>query len=274
MNAIREPAVAGLFYAGRAGRLATDVARLLDAVPATESPRPKALIVPHAGYVYSGPVAASAYARLRPWHDRYRRVVLLGPTHRVPLRGLAMTNADAFRTPLGDVPVDQEAVAGLDLPGLAFADTPHTEEHSLEVQLPFLMAVLDDFALVPIVVGDAAPELVARVLNALWDGPETLVVISSDLSHYQPYETARRIDAATCEAIEHFAAERLDHDMACGATPVAGLLVAARRRGLEVRTLDVRNSGDTSGDKGSVVGYGAWVLFEKSGYGEDQDVSS
>jgi AmmeMemoRadiSam system protein B len=263
MNAIREPVVAGRFYAGRADALTTDVTTLLDAVPAVETLPPKALVVPHAGYVYSGPVAASAYATLRPWHDRYRRVVLLGPSHRVPFRGLAMTKADMFRTPLGDVPVDRQALAGLDIPGLSFADAPHAAEHSLEVQLPFLIAVLDDFALVPIVVGDAAPALVARVLDALWDGPETLIVISSDLSHYLAYEDARKVDARTCDAIEHFDAERLDHDMACGATPIAGLLVAARRRGLDIRTLDLRNSGDTSGDEEAVVGYGAWVLFDK-----------
>ncbi|MEE4163068.1 MAG: AmmeMemoRadiSam system protein B [Woeseiaceae bacterium] len=265
MNTIREPAVAGRFYAKSAGELARSVATMLDAVPVISGPAPKALIVPHAGYVYSGPVAARAYAELRPWHDRYRRVVLLGPSHRVAFRGLATTSAALFRTPLGDLRIDHEAAAGLDIPGLAVADAPHAHEHSLEVQLPFLASVLDDFALVPIVVGDAAPALVARVLDALWDGPETLIVISSDLSHYLAYDDALEVDARTCRAIEHFDAERLDHDMACGATPIAGLLIAARRRGLDIRTLDLRNSGDTSGDKSTVVGYGAWMLFDKPG---------
>jgi AmmeMemoRadiSam system protein B len=263
MSAIREPAVAGRFYAKSADDLARSVATMLDAVPVSFGPAPKALIVPHAGYVYSGPVAATAYAELRRYRDRYRRVVLLGPSHRVAFRGLAMTNAAAFRTPLGDVRIDHESVTGLNIPGLRVADAPHVAEHSLEVQLPFLLNVLGDFVLVPIVVGDAAPALVARLLDALWDGPETLIVISSDLSHYLAYDDARKVDARTCEAIEHFDAERLDHDMACGATPVAGLLVVARRRGLNIRTLDIRNSGDTSGDKSSVVGYGAWVLFDK-----------
>ncbi len=270
MNTIREPAVAGLFYAADAAELATTVATLLDAVPAADTNvddqvatrAPKALVVPHAGYVYSGPIAASAYARLRPWHDRYRRVVLLGPSHRVPLRGLAMTSAEVFRTPLGDVPIDHSALAGIDLPELAVADAPHAREHSLEVHLPFLQQVLDEFSLVPIVVGDAAPALVARTVDALWGGPETLIVISSDLSHYLPYESARRIDAVTCRLVETFEAGKLDHEMACGATPLAGLLIAARRRGLEIRTLDLRNSGDTSGDKSAVVGYGAWALYE------------
>ena len=262
MDTIRQPAVAGQFYARDPDELATTVAMLLDAVPADEAPAPKALIVPHAGYIYSGPIAASAYARLRPYHDCYRRVVLLGPSHRVPFQGLAVTDADAFSTPLGDVPVDRQAIAELDLPGLTVAAAPHAREHSLEVHLPFLQAVLDDFALVPIVVGDADPELVARVLDALWDGPETLIVISSDLSHYLPYAAAKAIDAATCQAIEQLDVGGLSHEMACGATPVAGLLIAASRRKLEVSTLDLRNSGDTAGDKGAVVGYGAWSFCE------------
>lgn len=265
MNAIREPAVAGRFYAKSADDLARSVATMLDAVPVSFGSAPKALIVPHAGYVYSGPVAATAYAELRRYRDRYRRVVLLGPSHRVAFRGLAMTSAAAFRTPLGDVRIDHESVTGLDIPGLRVADAPHAAEHSLEVQLPFLVNVLGDFVLVPIVVGDAVPALVARVLDALWDGPETLIVISSDLSHYLAYDDARKVDARTCDAIEHFDAERLDHDMACGATAIAGLLIAARRRGLDIRTLDLRSSGDTSGDKSTVVGYGAWMLFDKPG---------
>ena len=262
MDIIREPAVAGQFYAANADELAATVATLLDEAPAAETLAPKALVVPHAGYMYSGPVAASAYARLRPYHDRYRRVVLLGPSHQVPFRGLAMTGADAFRTPLGDVLVDKTWVEGLDVPGLIVADTPHAAEHSLEVHLPFLLQVLDAFSLVPIVVGSADPGVVANALDVLWDGPETLVVISSDLSHYLPYDAAQKIDAVTCAAIEQFDAGRLDHHMACGATPVAGLLIAAKRRGLDVRTLDLRNSGDTSGDRQAVVGYGAWAFFE------------
>ena len=270
MSTIREPAVAGLFYAAEPAELAATVATLLEQAPAADadvggkvgSRAPKALIVPHAGYVYSGPIAASAYARLRSWHDREPRVVLFGPSHRVPLRGLAMSAADAFRTPLGDVPVDHSALAGVDMPELAVADGPHNYEHSLEVHLPFLQGVLDEFSLVPIVVGNAAPALVAEIIDALWDGPETLIVISSDLSHYLPYESAQRIDTLTCVAIENFDAGRLDHEMACGATPLAGLLIAAQRRGLEISTLDLRSSGDTSGDKGAVVGYGAWALYE------------
>lgn len=262
MNTIRQPAVAGQFYARDPEELATTVAMLLDAVPGEAAPAPKALIVPHAGYIYSGPIAASAYARLCPYHDRYRRVVLLGPSHRVAFRGLAVTDADAFSTPLGDVPVDREAIARTNIPGLTVSAAPHAREHSLEVHLPFLQAVLDAFTLVPIVVGNADPELVAQVLEALWGGPETLIVISSDLSHYLPYGEAQAIDAVTCEAIEQLDAGGLSHDMACGATPVAGLLLAASRRKLRVSTLDLRNSGDTAGDKGAVVGYGAWSFCE------------
>jgi AmmeMemoRadiSam system protein B len=262
MGTIREPVVAGQFYAADAGELDVTVTMLLDEATAADIPAPKALIVPHAGYIYSGPVGASAYASLRPHRDHYRRVVLLGPCHRVPVQGLAMTGADAFRTPLGDVRVDSEFVDRLDVPGLVVADAAHALEHSLEVHLPFLQSVLDEFSVVPVVVGSANPETVAEALDALWDGADTLIVISSDLSHYLPYESARAIDAVTCEAIERLDAARLGHDMACGATPVAGLLIAARRRGLDVRTLDLRNSGDTNGDRHSVVGYGAWAFFE------------
>ncbi len=262
MRAIREPVVAGQFYAADAGELDTTVKMLLDEAAAADLPAPKALIVPHAGYVYSGPVAASAYACLRPYHDRYRRVVLLGPCHRVPVRGLAMTSADAFRTPLGDVPVDRDVVAPEDMPGLVVADQAHALEHSLEVHLPFLQSVLDAFSVLPIVVGTASPETVAEALDMLWGDAETLIVVSSDLSHYLPYESARAVDAVTCDAIERLDAGQLDHEMACGATPIAGLLLAARRRDLDVRTLDLRNSGDTSGDRNSVVGYGAWAFLE------------
>ena len=260
MTRIREPAVAGQFYSRNAGELGTTVATLLDEAPELQTPAPKALIVPHAGYIYSGPVAATAYAQLRPCGDVYRRVVLLGPCHRVPLRGAALCGADVFRMPGGDVPIDRAAIAGLRLPGVEIADDAHRFEHSLEVHLPFLQAVLRDFTLVPIVVGDARPALVEDILDALWNGPETLIVVSSDLSHYLPYDEARRLDAVTCDAIEGFQSRDVTHHMACGATPIAGLLRAARRRKLQATTLDLRNSGDTSGDRDAVVGYGAWMF--------------
>jgi AmmeMemoRadiSam system protein B len=257
---IRTPAVAGQFYSGNAGELSATVATLLAEAQDRETPAPKALIAPHAGYIYSGAVAANAYARLQPYRDQYQRVVLLGPCHRVPVYGLALSSADAFRTPLGDVPVDKSAIARLHIPDVDVFDASHQFEHSLEVHLPFLQSVLGDFSVVPIVVGDAAPELVSQVLDALWGGPETLIVVSSDLSHYLKYDAAHARDAVTCDAIEHFDAGRIDHDMACGATPVAGLLIAARRHAMTVTTLDLRNSGDIAGDRDYVVGYGAWMF--------------
>ena len=262
MTLIRMPAVAGQFYAQNADELNATVTTLLDEAQDRETPAPKAIIVPHAGYIYSGPVAATAYARLEPHHAQYRRVVLLGPCHRVPVKGLALSSANAYRTPLGDVPLDKAAITGLEIPGVHVFDESHADEHSLEVHLPFLQAVLDDFLLVPIVVGDASPELVSDVLTALWGGPETLIVISSDLSHYLAYDNARALDAVTCKAIEHLDANQIDHNMACGATPVAGMLLAAQRRGMKVTTLDLRNSGDTAGDRSFVVGYGAWMFTE------------
>ncbi len=258
MAVVREPAVAGSFYPADAGALATSVAELLNDAPHHESPAPKALIVPHAGYMYSGQVAAAGYAMLDQHRQAYERVILLGPAHRAWFKGLAVSSADAFRTPLGDVPVDR---AGLRTLGVDVMDTPHVREHSIEVHLPFLQSVLGDFILVPIVVGEATPEQVGAVLDAVWGGPETLIVVSSDLSHYLPYDKASVIDARTCRAIEDLDGQRINHSMACGATPLAGLLMIAKARGLEVTTLDLRNSGEvTSVDRDSVVGYGAWML--------------
>jgi AmmeMemoRadiSam system protein B len=254
---VREPAVAGLFYpAGRQG-LDDSIETLMNSAPTRATPAPKALIVPHAGYVYSGPTAAAGYAALVPWRERYERVVLLGPCHRVPVQGIAASSAVAFRTPLGNVAVDSAAIEALGLPA---ADVAHRDEHSLEVHLPFLQKALGNFSLVPLVVGDASPDDVADLLDSLWDGDATLIVVSSDLSHYLDYESALRRDRKTCSAIEHLDPQAIGYEDACGAVPVAGLLLAAKRRGLRVETLDLRNSGDTAGDRNRVVGYGAWAL--------------
>jgi AmmeMemoRadiSam system protein B len=262
MTHIREPAVAGQFYPGNPTELGATIRTFVDEVEVLAGPAPKAMIVPHAGYIYSGPIAATAYARLRPYHEQYTRVVLLGPCHRVAISGLALSGADVFRTPLGDVPLDQIAIAGLSMPEVSVVDASHELEHSLEVHLPFLQTVIDSFSLVPLVVGDARPESVARVLDALWGGPETLIVISSDLSHYLSYDAACISDNATRTAIENFQAHDIDHRHACGATPIGGLLIAAKRRRMKVATLDLRNSGDTAGDKSHVVGYGSWLFLE------------
>ena len=220
MTVIREAAVAGQFYPGNAIELGAEIRVFFEAVQAAEGPAPKALIVPHAGYVYSGPIAATAYARLCPYRGLYTRVILLGPCHRVAVSGLALSGADVFRTPLGDVPLDQDAIAALTMPEITVVATAHEFEHSLEVHLPFLQTVIESFSLVPLVVGDATPEIVADVIDALWGGPETLIVISSDLSHYLTYDDARVSDMNTCEAIENLEAHRIDHVHACGATPV------------------------------------------------------
>jgi AmmeMemoRadiSam system protein B len=261
MQNIRKPAVAGLFYPAAADELHAQVDGLLQQAQISDQPPPKALIAPHAGYVYSGPIAASAYAQLRAARDHIRRVVLLGPAHRIAFRGIAASSAIAFRTPLGDIPIDSTAQSQLDdLPQVLTLDAAHAEEHSLEVQLPFLQEVLTDFSLVPLVVGDASYAEIAQVLDRLWGGPETLVVISSDLSHYHDYHTAQRMDRATSQAIEDLQPERIDYEQACGRTPVGGLLLAARARGLHVDTLDLRNSGDTAGPRDQVVGYGAYAI--------------
>ena len=262
MKIDRQPAVAGLFYPADPATLRRQVHDLMAAVEPAPQTHPKALIAPHAGYPYSGPIAASAYAQLAPIAARIRRVVLLGPAHRLPFRGLAYPTAGRLLTPLGAVDVDQAALAGLaDLPQVQCLDAAFDGEHCLEVQLPFLQTLLADFNVVPLIVGAVPVSAVAEVLEQLWGGDETLIVISSDLSHYLDYATAQRADQATTQAIEHLEPASLDHDGACGATPMAGLLLAARRRGLSVRTLDLRNSGDTAGPRDRVVGYGAYAVF-------------
>jgi AmmeMemoRadiSam system protein B len=247
--AVRRPAVAGLFYPADAAELRREVEDLLGGARGPEGAAPKALIVPHAGYVYSGPVAATGYARLRG--AAVRRVVLLGPAHRYPLRGVATHGADFFETPLGRIPVERTSLPVL--------DAAHAKEHSLEVHLPFLQVVLGEFTLVPVVVGDASPDEVADALEGRWGGPETLVVVSSDLSHYHDYATARRLDRRTADAIT--AAEPgLRPEQACGCHAVNGLLALARKKGLAVELLDLRSSGDTAGPRDEVVGYGAFAV--------------
>jgi hypothetical protein len=255
------PAVAGRFYPDNRVALSAMVQDFLN-LPATDTPAPKALIAPHAGYTYSGPIAATVYARLYNSRDRIRRVILSGPSHRVGFRGLAASSAAYFRTPLGDVPVASEAVQSvLDLPQVSLLDHAHAQEHSLEVHLPFLQTVLKDFTLVPLVAGEAEPMEIAAVLDRLWGGEETLIVVSSDLSHYLDYLTACELDRRTSNAIEQLRYEDINREQACGRIPVSGLLYAARQRGMKAQTLDLRNSGDTSGDKHSgVVGYGAYVF--------------
>ena len=260
-GSVRRPAVAGSFYPADPGLLAENLKLLLEQTHPAGQGMPKMLIAPHAGYVYSGPVAASAYALLRARAALIRRVVLLGPAHRVALRGLAAPSVDRFRTPLGDIPLDRAAINSLaDLPQVRVNDAAHEREHSLEVHLPFLQALLPEFSLVPLVVGHAPPAAVAQVLERLWGGPETLIVISTDLSHYHDYNTARRLDQETCAAIEQFRYEEIGPEQACGCMPMAGALHLARQRGMQIQRLDMRNSGDTAGGRDRVVGYAAFAL--------------
>jgi len=277
--ATRPAAVAGTFYPASTAELRRQIDELLAAPRVAAGPAPKALIAPHAGYVYSGPIAASAYAQLSPQRDRIRRVVLLGPVHRVPIRGLALPGVQRFATPLGEVALDADAIASLrGLPQVIESPLAHAAEHSLEVHLPFLQRLLGDFLLVPLVVGDATAEEVAEVLERLWGGDETLIVVSSDLSHYLPYDTARHVDSGTIDHLLRLEA-KLDHEQACGATPINGLLLAARRKGLTAELLDLRNSGDTAGDRRRVVGYAAVALRPSSaerapGVGTEGDEAS
>jgi AmmeMemoRadiSam system protein B/AmmeMemoRadiSam system protein A len=253
-----------MFYPRDARELQREVADLIDGVEnlAPRFGHPKAIVVPHAGYIYSGPVAARAYDELGAARGIVRRVVLLGPVHRVPVRGLALPGVDAFETPLGRVPLDAEAVRMLE-PFRQVVTSPaaHAMEHSLEVQLPFLQAMLGEFALLPLAVGDAKPQEVREVIERLWGGPETLFVLSTDLSHYHRYDEARSIDQATLARIASFDTD-INHEEACGATPLNGFLAAARAHGLSIRLLGACNSGDTAGGKERVVGYSAFALYE------------
>jgi AmmeMemoRadiSam system protein B/AmmeMemoRadiSam system protein A len=275
-GAVRPPAIAGTFYVGDAARLRREVTAYLEegrAACPKDAPVPKAIIAPHAGHVYSGAVAACAYARLEPARDRIRRVVLIGPAHRVPVNGIALSGAAVWRTPLGDVPIDhawaRARLAGIE--GVGVADAPHAQEHCLEVHLPFLQATLGEFSLVPMLVGRAAPEQVAPVLRALWGGPETAVIISSDLSHFLDDATCRTTDAGTAAAIEALNPNAIGPHEACGFAAINGLLSLARRSGIRVERLDIRNSGDTAGSRDRVVGYGAWAFFESEEAGANDD---
>jgi MEMO1 family protein len=257
----RSAAVAGTFYPADPTTLREQIDGFLAEAAGSDEPPPKALIAPHAGTIYSGSVAGSAYRLLGPAAASVERVVLIGPSHRVPLRGLAVPSVEAFDTPLGAIPVDREAVTALlALPQVSEDDEPHRREHSLEVHLPFLQRTLRAFRLVPLVVGVASAEEVAEVLDRVWGGPETLIVVSSDLSHFLDYASAKRLDADTARAIEDRNDRRLDGDRACGYHGLRGLLRVAVARDLTVRRLDLRSSGDTAGSKRQVVGYGSWAL--------------
>lgn len=261
MMHVKHPAVAGLFYPDSADVLHSTVDGYLRAADPPTDQRPHALVAPHAGYQYSGPVAASAYAALRPWADRIHRVAVLAPSHRLPFRGIATSSADLFRTPLGDIPVDRAAIGTLaGLPGVGKLDAAFAQEHALEVQLPFLQEVLGEFELVPLIVGDADSAEVAAVIEALI-ADDTLIVVSSDLSHYHDYANCQERDRATTTLIEGLQADAIRPDDACGAFPLRGLLQAAQNHDWRVRTLDLRNSGDTAGDRSRVVGYGAYEFY-------------
>lgn len=258
-HAVRPPAVAGSFYPSSALELGALVDRLLAAVAVPAgAPCPKALIVPHAGYVYSGPIAASAFARVAPHADRIERVVLVGPAHRLWVDGLVAPGAARLRTPLGDVEVD---VAALARGGFAVSVATHAREHCLEVELPFLQRVAPRAKVVPLLGSDAGPAAVGAALEALWGGAETLVVVSSDLSHYLPWAEGRAVDIETCARIVAGEAA-IAGERACGAVAINGLLWVARRRGLRVELVDRRSSGDTAGSRDEVVGYAAFALYE------------
>ncbi|MDH5424659.1 MAG: AmmeMemoRadiSam system protein B [Gammaproteobacteria bacterium] len=264
VHQIRLPAVAGMFYPADRKTLNHDIQHYLKLAQASHPAldiKPKAIIVPHAGYIFSAAIAASAYQYLIPHKHKINRVVLLGPCHRTFFKGLALPASDAFNTPLGNIPVDQAAgqlLSGLDQ--VIISEQAHTDEHSLEVQLPFLQSILDHFSLIPLVVGDASQQEVAEVLERLWGDEQTLIVLSTDLSHYHDYHHAKQLDRSTSDAIANLKPELIGYEDACGRNGLKGVLSIARQKQLSVDILDIRNSGDTAGDKNRVVGYGAYAI--------------
>ena len=268
---IRPPAVASMFYPGGTAELRKEVQKYLRNA-STEEDVPKlkkgetaelrTLIVPHAGYIYSGKIAACAYQLLQENQNQFKRVLLLGPAHRVWLEGAAFPEADAFQTPLGEIALDKELIEKMlaEFSWISVSDEAHSEEHCLEVQLPFLQETLGDFELLPLVVGETKTEQITEIIQQFSEDPETLIVISTDLSHFHDYQTAREIDARTANAIELLEPNRLSTEDACGAYPLRGALLAASQNHWNVHRLGLCNSGDTAGDRASVVGYGAWAM--------------
>ena len=259
---LRRPAVAGRFYEVNPSALARTVDNFLEGEAGTNHAPPKALIAPHAGYLYSGAIAGSTFRTLCQTGQPIRTVVLVGPAHYASFEGLALSQAVFWETPLGKVPVD---VTGIErarsVPAVRFLEEAHAPEHCLEVELPFLQRALGSFSLVPLLVGEAEAEEVANVLEQLWGGPETVVVISSDLSHYLDYSTAQRLDTATADAITALEPDQIHPNQACGRLPIQGLLHLARKKNLVAKKLDLRNSGDTAGSRDRVVGYGAFGFY-------------
>jgi AmmeMemoRadiSam system protein B len=260
---VRPPAVAGRFYPADPAELRGMVESFLAAVPIAKGPSPKAVIAPHAGYPYSGPIAASAFAQFAPDREIIKRIILVGPSHFVAFNGLALPWVDAFATPLGVVPLDSPSLAGLrELPEVIQLNGAHDQEHCLEVQLPFLQVVLGEFRIIPLVAGQITPEALGRVLQSLWGGAETRVVISSDLSHYLSWAEAHELDTRTAKAIESLSYSAIYEHQACGHVPICGMLRVAQNQELAAETLDLRSSGDTSGPRSRVVGYGAFAFCE------------
>lgn len=260
---IRSPAVAGKLYPDNSDELSSSLQRYLQQNKTLLlNKKPLALIVPHANYHYCAPIAASAYKQIVPFAQEISRVVLLGPAHHEPLLGIATSNADAFQTPLGNVPLDKYAIQQLSqFPFVQVNEAVHHQEHSLEVQLPFLQKILPKFRIIPLVIGQLEDRYISDIINSLWQEDNTLFLASSDLSHYLDYTRAVHCDQATANAIENLQAKDIHYEQACGRSAIAGLLLSAQKHGLQAQTLDLRNSGDTQGDKEHVIGYGAWAFY-------------
>jgi len=261
MESVKPPAVAGLFYPANSDELRSQITTFLAEGQPGRIEKPKALIAPHAGYIYSGATAGHAYAQLKSIADKISHVVILAPSHHLAFPGIGYSSAKSFQTPIGSLKVNHDAIALISsLPQVHQIDEAFEQEHSIEVHLPFLQLVLGDIQITPLLVSDAQGSEVAEVLEQLWGGDETLIVVSSDLSHYLDYQHAQQRDREATRAIEQLEPNALARDHACGRTPISGLLIAARNHHLTATTLDLRNSGDTAGSHSQVVGYGAYAF--------------
>ena len=262
INPVREAAVAGIFYPADVYQLKNDINGYLQHITDNNSGKPKILITPHAGYKYSAQVAASAFAKLRPFKDKIKKVFLLGPSHRVYVNGVALPKEKSFKTPLGIIKVDSDIVEQISkTKPFKFKSTAHKNEHSLEVSLPFLQVVLGNFEIIPMLYGEANPHEIAQTIQPYLERDDSILIVSADLSHYLDYSTAKKVDEQTANNIKE--GKTVDHHQSCGATAINTALIMAQNFGLVPQMLNMANSGDVIGDKDSVVGYGAWS-FEKN----------
>ena len=262
MEKIKQADVAGMFYPGEEASLRQMVDGFIQKALSFDL-RPRAIIAPHAGYIYSGSIAGTAYKTIAAVRDQIENVIIMSPAHRFYLRGIALHMADAFATPLGNIPVNIGIVKKIkQFSSVQWEERSFIQEHGLETHLPFIQrAFKPGIKIVPMIVGECQESEVAEILESVWEDPRNFVIISSDLSHFHSYADAKKLDRNTVDLIQNLDSQSLDTEFACGHYPICGLLNLARNRKLKIKALDIRSSGDTAGSKESVVGYGSFAVY-------------